>query len=329
MTQFTVIGAGMAGLLAAAMLRDECTQVLEAQAKLPNNHSALLRFKTSLVGDTLNIPFQRVKVMKAVVGHSGNPVGDALAYSLKTNGTATLRSSTTAHGEIEERFIAPGDLIAQMARKVTCPIEFGRKWEGPRYKDVPGAKMIEPFISTLPMPVLMQLLDYPDIPEFRYAPGFTMSVKLKNVNACATLYFSDPAVPFYRASITRDRLIVEYSVPAGADLETTMRPLADYPKMQRDEIVAVLQHFGLTPSANMIANSADGKPEVKPVAYAKVLPIDDRERKRFIMWASETHNIYSLGRFATWRPSLLMDDVVNDVRVIQKIAREGNYEHKK
>lgn len=328
MTQFKVIGAGMAGLLAAAMLRDQCAQVIEAQPNLPNNHSALLRFKTSLVGDTLNIPFQQVKVMKAAVGHTGNPVGDALAYSLKTNGTATLRSSTTAHGEIETRFIAPDDMIAQMAKKVSCPIDFGRKWEGPLYKKVPGAKNSEPFISTLPMPVLMQLLDYEDIPEFRYAPGFTMSVRLKNVDACATLYFPDPSVPFYRASITRDRLIIEYSVPSGIDLEQAMRPLVDYPMAQRDELLAILPYFGLGPD-NMIAGSSEGKPSVKPVMYAKVLPINDRERKKFIMWASERHNIYSLGRFATWRPGLLMDDVVNDIRIIQKIAREGNYEHKK
>ncbi len=60
----------------------------------------------------------------------------------------------------------------------------------------------------------------------------------------------------------------------------------------------------------------------------KILPIDEDVRKRFIMWASDKHQVYSLGRFATWRPGLLLDDVVNDVRVIQRIHKQGNYEHR-
>lgn len=325
MTKFTVIGAGMAGLLAAAMLRDECELVLEAQSELPNNHSALLRFKTSLVGDTLNIPFRRVQVMKAVVTHYANPVGDALAYSVKTNGTATLRSSVSGKGEIEERYIAPSDLIAQMARKVACPIKFDHHFGQSTVDDYPSGRW-KGHISTLPMPVLMRILEYPDQPEFRYAPGYTLSAQLKNVDACATLYFPGPKHKFYRASITQDRLIIEYAAPQerGATQEA-QRWLLESGKVQTDEIFNVLWHFGL--NANDHAKA--GTIEVKPVQYAKVLPIDDRVRKKFIMWASETHNIYSLGRFATWRPGLLMDDLVHDVRVIQKIARDGNYEHKK
>lgn len=324
MTKFTVIGAGMAGLLAAAMLRDECSMVLEAQPELPNNHSALLRFKSSLVGDTLNIPFKRVSVMKATVSHYANPVGDALAYSVKTNGTATLRSSVTGRGEIEERYIAPVDLIAQMARKVTCEVEFNYQF-GQRDLPIAGS---EPYISTLPMPVLMRILDYPEQPEFqfRYAPGYTLSCQLKNVDACATLYFPGPQQKFYRASITQDRLIIEYAIPneRGATQEVR-RWLDESEKLQEDEIFNVLWHCGLQMKDHLIP----GTMEVKPVQYAKVLPIDDRMRKKFIMWASDNHNIYSLGRFATWRPGLLLDDLVHDVRIIQRIAREGNYEHKK
>ena len=53
-----VIGAGMAGLLAGSMLRSECESVVEAQPNLPNNHSAVLRFRSTAVADTLNIPFK-------------------------------------------------------------------------------------------------------------------------------------------------------------------------------------------------------------------------------------------------------------------------------
>jgi hypothetical protein len=63
--------------------------------------------------------------------------------------------------------------------------------------------------------------------------------------------------------------------------------------------------------------------------YSKILPISDSERKKFIIWLTDEWGIYSLGRFATWRPGLLMDDVVNDVRVIRKIITDGHYDHRK
>jgi hypothetical protein len=55
-----------------------------------------------------------------------------------------------------------------------------------------------------------------------------------------------------------------------------------------------------------------------PQKYAKITPIDDDERKSFMHWATVTHNVYSLGRFATWRPNLLLDDLINDIRKIDK-----------
>jgi hypothetical protein len=65
--------------------------------------------------------------------------------------------------------------------------------------------------------------------------------------------------------------------------------------------------------------------------YAKILPIDNRIRQRFIIWASDEKRVYALGRFATWRPTLLLDDAVNDVRQIQKLISDPGsaYPHKK
>lgn len=323
--KYTVIGAGMAGLLAAAMLRDECKEVLEAQPELPHNHSALLRFRSSIVGDALNIPFRKVRVMKAVVPQSfdrRNPVADALAYSLKTNGTATLRSSVTANGEIEERFIAPEGFVNLLPGKVSSPIKFGKQWEA----RTRGARADQSFISTVPMPVLMKMLGYEPMPEFKSVVGFNMNVKLRDVDVCATLYYPDPGKLRYRASITGSRLTVEYAFP-GLDKdqasEKMNNSLSGYPKKLFDECHEILMDFGL--NSTMIV----GKPEISLQQYGKILPISETERKRFIMWASEEHGIYSLGRFATWRPGLLLDDVVNDVRVIQRIAKDGAYDHKR
>jgi hypothetical protein len=66
MSGIVVVGAGMAGLLAGSMLRKDCPLILEARERLPHNHSAVLRFRSSIVGDTVGIPFRKVQAIKAV-----------------------------------------------------------------------------------------------------------------------------------------------------------------------------------------------------------------------------------------------------------------------
>lgn len=297
-----VIGAGTAGLLAAAMLRKDCDAVYEAASELPNNHSAVLRFRSSVVADTLNIPFKAVKAIKAAEAWR-NPIADAMAYSRKTNGTATLRSVLTASGEPQTRYIAPPDLIARMADMVEATILFGAQWGKPE------TVLSGPWISTMPMPSLMKLLGWEPRSEFRWRSGNNVLVELEGVDAYCSLYVPDPTFPAARISITGDHMI--------AECYGSWEP--------RDEFKFACQcaeKVGLHPSQM-------GSIEVRQQTYAKILPIDEQERRAFIMWASQELGIYSLGRFATWRPGLLMDDVVNDVRVIQRLInnRGESYPH--
>lgn len=302
---YTVIGAGMAGLFAAAVLREECVEVLEAQPRLPNNHSALLRFRSPIVGDALNIPFKQVSVMKCIES-IGNPIADAVSYSIKANGTAQLRSIISAQGTIEQRYIAPKDFVNRLLGKVNAPIHFGARWEG---KAIEG----RPTISTIPMPVLMALLGYKTNEEFKSIAGYTCSVNLRKTDLCATIYFPGQEFLAYRASITENRLIIEYSFPNISEEEAKI-VINGLSKEINGEVERVLDYFG------MDFTFIEDVPIIKQQKYAKIVPIDNDARKRFILWASEHHNIYSFGRFATWRPGLLMDDLVNDLRVIQKIA---------
>lgn len=304
----------MAGLLAAAILRNDVNSIIEKQAELPNNHSALLRFRSSIVGDAVNVPFRPVRMVKAVAGSLGNPIADAVAYGLKSTGLATSRSILSARGEVEERFIAPSDFIGQLAGKAGV-VDYGED-AGNTIRSLGGDF---PMISTLPMPLLMNMLGYEGKTawqaDFMSKEGATLSIDLAHVDLYATLYFPDPKVAAYRASITGNRLIIEYS---GKN-----REIGDYPAAQREELGKICEAFGL-PFGSWL-----GKPEWKTMQYSKILPIDETLRRRFILWASETHKIYSLGRFATWRPGLLLDDLVNDIRVIQRIHAGSAYEYKK
>jgi len=126
-------------------------------------------------------------------------------------------------------------------------------------------------------------------------------------------------LPFSRVSITGDQLIVE----CGEDFlnEVDAAPEMERPNMVRNALLKALHIMGL--------DGIELAYEAIPQRYAKILPIDEDERRAFIMWASTHYNVWSLGRFATWRPSLLLDDVVQDVRVIQRlIAKRGEaYQH--
>lgn len=308
MNKFTVVGAGMAGLFAASVLRDECDAVLEAQPTLPNNHSALLRFRSCVVGDALNIPFKKVNVVKTVET-TGNPVRDAISYSVKTNGNATLRSLIKANGQIEERYIAPSDFIKRMKDKVQAEIRFDSQWQ------IKLTNNFAPMISTMPMPKLMEALGYDTYPDFRSAKGFSVVAKLRNTDLCATIYLPAEEEAAYRASITGDTLIIEFSEYGSA--MALLEDMKRHPISLRSIIRSTLKKFGI-PEFWLV-----GTPEIKEQKYAKILPIDDNDRKKFMLWATEKFGIYSFGRFATWRPDLLMDDLVKDLQVIQKLARGG------
>lgn len=325
MSRFIIIGAGLAGLLAAGILRTEATHVVESQSALPNNHSAVLRFRSSVVGDALNIPFRKVKVMKAVEGGL-NPVAASLAYSLKTNGTAQLRSSVTATGELVDRFIAPDDLVKKMAERITAKIEYGHSLVAPALDDPfwRGSSII----STIPMPALMAILGYENRPEFGYVPGYNLNVKLTNVDAFATVYLPDFVREENRISLTGDRLTIEVALPAhlGVDVSKRAAELAGHRWSCEEMVFYAMKVLGL--QSGRVEVDWDTL-SVKPAQYAKILPVDESIRRHFIVWASQHYNIYSLGRFATWRPGLLLDDVVNDVRVIQKlIAGASNYDQR-
>jgi len=279
-----IVGAGMAGLLAANMLARHKPTVLEIQPALPHNHSAVLRFRSALVGEVLGVPFRRVSMMKAVVPWA-NPVSDALSYSHKCTGQYLTDRSVTRGLVVEERYIAPRDLIEQMA--VGVNIEYQRVFD--------DSVRARPVISTLPMPVLMQLLNYPHIPEFHYVSGLNIKATVKGADAYCSLLIPDPEMPVSRISLTGNELIVEMPRVQDAvpDIMRWVTGLLGLAFKDIDNITVYQQH------------------------YSKIVPIENDARKRFIAWATDKHDIYSLGRYATWRPGLLLDDLVKDIRMIE------------
>lgn len=303
-SKVNIIGAGLSGLLAANMLRHRAV-IYERQKELPNNHSALLRFRSGVFGTALGIPFREVMMVKGIYGDNSNPIKNMIQYSLKVTGEARTDRSLLTGFIQEKRYIAPRDLIKTMSQGVDI-----------RYDFLLAGMVDAPTISTIPMPALMEILDYPHRKEveFKYKGGVNLTAVIENCDAYATFYYPDHNSGAYRASITGDQLIIEF-----------MDGSVQYDKgiidgsSEKHFAIYYARHFGIDPNTVHAA-------QVKSQAYAKILPIDDELRRDFLHWATDKHNVYSLGRYATWRPGLLLDDLVKDVTLIsQWINKGGKY----
>ncbi len=290
-----IYGAGMAGLLAAHMLRRFQPVVHEAQSSLPNNHDALLRFRTDAVSRATAIPFRKVRVSKAIKFQNRllteSNLQLANLYSRKVTGLALLRSIESL--EPVERYIAPLDFIHRLATGVQ--IEYNSPLEEVKEQD-------EPTISTIPMPIMAGLAKQPAT-KLTWLPIWSATLDLGvQVDVHQTIYYPDHTLPYYRASITGSRLILEFIQHAD---------FASYTG-------EVLNDFGLGENRQ--------PPIIKAQKFGKLLPApDDVARKRMITFLTDNFNIYSVGRFATWR-QILLDDVVHDVEVVDRFLQSSRYD---
>lgn len=290
--KINIIGAGMSGLLAANVLRRHDVIVYEKQSSLPNNHHAVLRFRTSNIGDVLGIQFKKVNMLKTHVQHS-NLVADSISYSKKCTGIFRSDRSIVEGTVTAERYVAPPDLIDQMANNID--IKFDAEYN---FKD---SKL--PTISTIPMPSLMMALNYPCDIDFKKIHGIVISAQVLDCDAYISVLFPDPTLPYSRATITGNQLIIEFpkcDVVPDMDLVDDMEYFLGLFDAEIFDII------------------------IKDQRYFKILPINEAERIKFMRWASVNHNVYSLGRYATWRPKLLLDDLIGDLKKIESWIQGGD-----
>lgn len=305
-----IYGAGMAGLLASEMLRRARPVVYEAQPSLPDNHGALLRFRTDAVARETRQPFKRVRVLKAVKsGGRLRPIStirDANQYSRKVTGSIAPRSVLDLSPC--DRYIAPDNFVAMMARDAI--LKMNTPLTAQSLAELRGQKEIVT-ISTIPMPVLMKLAGW-DNPGFQWRPVWSQTVDLgPGIDVYQTIYYPEPDAPQYRASITGSKFIIEWM---------------NDPRSTFPDIIGALEDFGI----NMLERADDPKIyAVKRQEYGKLLPlVNDDVRKEFILAMTDEYNIYSVGRFATWR-QILLDDVVHDITHVETmISQRSAYYHR-
>jgi hypothetical protein len=296
-----IIGAGMAGLLAGHALRHHKPVIWEVQKGLPNNHSAVLRFRTQSVADITNIPFRKVQMVKCTLQHL-NPVASVLAYSKKNTGVYRSNRSINSGTEVGDRWIAPPDFIPRMAEGLN--IKYGQSFNFAKLNSGPT-------ISTIPMPSLMRRLNYPQVDKIKFesTPGINIKAQVPNSDAFVSLIVPDPKLPYSRVSLCGPELTVE------APLKNNKMQMENFAKFCLSSAIALLG----------LQESELEDIEWREQAYAKIVEIDDVARKNFLFWATDNFNIFALGRFATWRPHILLDDLVNDLRRIDGWINSGRY----
>jgi hypothetical protein len=306
-----IIGAGLAGLLAGNMLRRRPLQIVERQSQLPNNHHAVLRFRTTRVSEQVHIPFRPVTVFKSI--DEPDPIRAAMLYARKVTGGYEVRSLINL--QPSERYIAPPNLVELMADSLDIAYGVdGLAYCAPAQRE----KMeMSPIISTLPMSILMDALEWTGArPDFKFVAGFTVKAKIRSCDIFATRYYcADLYGNLYRASITGDQLIMEFV--GEPDDHTYGLGFVHW----------VASHFGIQ-EEDILEIS-----EPKASRYQKLAKLSEDDAKKaqaFMHWATINYQIYSLGRFAKWQAGLLLDDVVQDVLKIERwIDASNGYQLKK
>lgn len=285
-----IIGAGHAGLMAGNLIQD--SEVHEIAPGI-QPHRAVLRFRTPAVGDALGIPFKKVTVRKGiwVDGKFAEPnIRLANLYSQKVTG-GNISDRSIWNIETADRWIAPEDFSEIMVKRLGKRIHFNSEIElFPENR--------EPIISTMPMKALESALIGDDkIPDFKSWPIFARRFRVKGASSYQTVYF--PTEPrLYRATLTGDLLSVEFIEADSNDYECIHHAFG-------------IDKFEFIDEGWQI--------------NGKLMPIDEKWRRMFILGMTRNCNIYSLGRFATWR-NILLDDVLKDISVIKKMISSDDYE---
>jgi hypothetical protein len=293
MTTPTIIGAGLAGLIAAHAW--PTAPIIEAADKPRAVHRALLRFRSDAVARLTGIEFRQVRVRKGIWAENASQqpaIRWANLYAQKVLSGGQLKGDRSIWNlDTVDRFIAPDNLYEQLIDSVGGRILWGAPAD---FRDRKNA-----IISTAPLPVMLDSLGIAQPIEFPRSPIKVHRWLVPGADVFQTIYFPESHLNIYRASITGDTLIVE-----------TVGGLGDM-----DE-EAINNAFGIRLSNCNSLGSVEQK-------YGKISPVEDAVRKQLLFQLTHEHNIYSLGRFATWR-NILLDDVVDDIGAIKKLLKANS-----
>lgn len=293
-----ILRAGLTGCLASIMTGAE---ILNTEKDI-KKHKAVLRFRTDSISRITEIPFEMVTVRKDIFCNSLDSFQHytpqiANAYSIKVCGGIHNRSIDNMLPAT--RWVAPEDFHEQLIDRLYPKII---------NTDIVNIKNLSandgPIISTIPMSDLAHMLacEAPMKKESVSKPIYVSDCFVIDCSVHQTIYFPERDTDVYRATLEGSRLIVE-----------SIRPI------KLSEFHEVRKLFVITQT---LMGDVKLNYEQK---IGKLSPINEQDRKDFILNATKNHNIYSLGRTATWR-NILLNDCVNDVLQIERMIKKSQYD---
>lgn len=313
-----ILGAGMAGLLAAHYFRDMEPEVHEAAPSPIDNHQALLRFRSNAVEQVTGAPLRKVRVMKAIMNEDGSLTDrpsllHANLYSKKVTGKVSPRSIINL--EPVDRWIAGKDFMEKLRRGVN--VKYGSRIDYSDF-DMRRKECEDASISTIPLHVFDNYFKkHPQQEgfEFHARPITVVKAKLNGLDAHQTIYVPGkmPSASFvsgysevYRISLVDDEIIIELIGEFDLNVFQSMALIESATKYILGEKITTANYT------------------VSVQKMGKILPLPTAQRRWLVGKITDDLNIYSLGRFATWR-QLIMDDLVGDLKTIRKLIENGRY----
>lgn len=292
-TFMNIIGAGLTGCIAALAFKESVVHEILPQPKV---HKAVLRFRSDAVSQLTGIPFKKVTVYKGIWQNGAFQLPTIKMmneYSRKVTGGYFDRSIANLSPSI--RYIAPENFHQQMLDKIGDRLILG--------SEVNLKLMTRPVISTLPLPVLLKMLESRSeylLSNTKAKPIYVDVLKIPNADVYQTIYYPDIKNSVYRASMTGDSLIIEsVSKISGIQIEGVLNSFG-FPKMKYEGSTFTQEN-------------------------GKFIPLDEDIRKKVMYNITQNNNIYSLGRHATWR-KIMLDDVVNDIQRIEHMMKTSAYD---
>lgn len=329
--KISVIGGGLSGLLAGNLMRNiGDVTVYEKNQSTQVRHTAILRMRSEKLFHTCQVPLEEIRVMKSIFfegKHYDKATLDLInLYSLKVSDKVAVRSIK----DLDEvtRYVCPTKKIIELLEKNVPSIEYGTRVDETFLKKNEKDHVI---ISTVPMNHLMYILEWSDIPDFKYAPVYVSRFKLKedlvSPKICQTVYLPGSETNFYRMTLQSNELILE-SIGRywEKDWEGGYYAFSDQtdPQMRErvqpifEEVEKIFRIFRL--DKNSVESIHFNTQE-----FGKIQEISEKVRQDFIRYATEKYNIYSLGRFACWK-NLLTDDTFESIfKIMKMIQADSDY----
>ena len=292
-----ILGAGLTGCI-AAMYNQHATILCPTSREGLKKHKAILRFPSDRIERITGIDCKKRRITKSNECPGEPTIRECNRYSLKVTGGYYDRSILDLHPV--ERWIPPSNFHDIMLDILDHRIQYEAKIEDYIMDLCPDV-----VISTLPMAENWSLFGnamevLPQDVEHREI--FVTRLTVERCDLWHTKYYPSDSNVAYRASIEGNLLTIESIAPVSYNDITYVTNTFGF---QRNHVLTIEENF--------------------MQKIGKIVPMDETKRKDVIHRMTLDFNVYSLGRWATWR-SIQLDDVANDLNVIKRMIAQGPYD---